>query len=191
MKNLLILIATILSFTATAQTATEIEMVTLVNQVRTNPKSFIPAVEAYIESAKKLNSLGGRMTNKTTGKSVDNVMEAKFLISFLNTVKPVKPLELSIALYTITKSHANYLDSTKKVSHTGPNGQTLAERTKASGLSVGENVGTGSTATNAMVQLLIDLSSPTKGHRTNIFNPKYTQLSVGNTGNIWVQDFIN
>lgn len=189
MKNLLILIATILSFTTNAQTAKEIEMIALVNQIRTNPKSFIPVIESYIVSVKKLKSLGGTITNKRTG-IVDGVVEGNALIAFLKIQKPVKALELSVILYPVTKSHANYLDSTKQVSHTGPNCQTLAQRTKSSGLLVGENVGTGITATDVMIQLLLDLSSSTKGHRTNIFNPKYTQLSVGNTGNVWVQDFI-
>ena len=49
MKKLITIILIICSVSASfAQTAEEIEMVTLINQVRTNPESFIPAVEAYI-----------------------------------------------------------------------------------------------------------------------------------------------
>lgn len=173
-----------------AQTAEEIEMVTLINQVRTNPESFIPAVEAYIASAKKLKALGAKTTNKSTSKSVDIVAEGEALIAFLKSAKPVKALKLSTFLYANTKSHAQYLDSTKQLSHTGPNGQTLVDRTKNVSKTAGENCGTGKTATDVMVQLLIDLSSPNKGHRANIFNADYTQVSVGKSGNTWVQDFI-
>jgi uncharacterized protein YkwD len=191
MKKLITILLVIGSISASfGQTAEEIEMVCLINKVRSNPESFIPAVEAYIASAKKLKALGVKTTNKTTNKSVDIVAEGEALITFLKSAKPVKTLSLSTMLYTNTKSHAQYLDSTKQLSHTGPNGQTLADRTKNVTKTAGENCGTGKTATDVMVQLLIDLSSPNKGHRNNIFNSEYTQVSVAKSGNTWVQDFI-
>ena len=191
MKKLITIIFVICTVsTSFAQTAEEIEMVTLINQVRTNPSSFIPVVEAYIASAKTLKALGAKTTNKSNGKVVDVVAEGEALIAFLKTAKPVKAMSVSVALYTVTKSHAQYLDSTKQLSHTGPNGQTLADRVKNVTKNAGENCGTGKTATDVMVQLLMDLSSPTKGHRTNIFNPEYKQVSVAKSGNTWVQDFI-
>lgn len=190
MKNLLILIATILTLTVNAQTETEdINMVLLVNQVRTNPKSIIPAVEAYIESAKKLKALGGKVTNKSNGKNVDVVAEAEALIVFLNNQKPVKALLYGGFIYPFAKSHAQYLDSTRQLSHIGRNGQTLEQRTKVLGFNMGENCGIGKTATDVMVQLLIDLSSPNKGHRLNIFNENYKQMAAAKAGNTWVQDF--
>ena len=127
MKNLLIIIATILSFTATAQTAKEIEMVTLVNQVRTNPKSFIPVVEAYMtemNTATKTLAGGVKMTRKVNPALI---AELKNLITFLKTVKPVGELKTSTVLYPITKKFVSYLDSVKQITHVGPNGQTLAD----------------------------------------------------------------
>lgn len=189
MKNLLIIIATILSFTATAQTATEKEMFELVNQVRTNPKSFIPVVEAYIESCKKFNAMGGKA--KANGQSVNFIAEANTLIRFLKTAKPVNALELSTKTYTITKTHANFLDSTKQVTHTSAKGESYNNRLKVLGLTGGENCTTGNDVKRAMLLLLLDIGVTEKGHRDNIFNDKYTKVSIGNTGNYWVQDFIN
>ncbi len=189
MKNLLIIITTILSFTATAQTATEIEMITMVNQVRTNPKSFIPVIEEYIESAKKLKALGGGV--KANGKPVDVIAEANALIRFLKTVKPVNALELSVATYSITKTHANFLDNTKQVTHTNAKGESYAKRLKPLGLIGGENCTTGNNTKQAMLLFLLDINASVKGHRDNIFNPNFTKLSVGNTGRYWVQDFTN
>lgn len=189
MKNLLIIIATILSFTATAQTAKEIEMVTLVNQVRTNPKSFIPVVEAYMtemNTATKTLAGGVKMTRKVNPALI---AELKNLITFLKTVKPVGELKTSTVLYPITKKFVSYLDSVKQITHVGPNGQTLADRTKSTGLLVGENCTTGGDVNHAMILLLLDFKAEVKGHRNNIFNPKFTKIAVANSNGYWVQDF--
>jgi len=201
MKNLLILLVTLFSFTATAQTAEEIDMVVLVNQVRTNPKSFVPAVEAYIKTLEaKTNPFGGvnikgaTVTKKTSNASAafkPLIAEAKALIVFLNTVKPVKALELSLVLYPVASEQAKYLDSIKQLGHTGANGKSFTKRTSMLATLVGENCATGATATDALLMLLIDYGDKPKGHRANIFNTKYTQMSVAKAGNTWVQDFSN
>jgi uncharacterized protein YkwD len=183
MKKLATIILIICSVSASfAQTAKETEMVALINQVRTNPKSFIPVVEAFINNG----GTGLKLKVKSNPKMI---AEAKALIAFLSTVKPVDSLKTSSVLYPITKAHVNYLDSTKTLSHTGRNGQTLADRTKSTGLSCGENTTTGGDVKLAMLYLLIDYNAPVKGHRNNIFNPKYTKVAAANSGGYWVQDF--
>jgi uncharacterized protein YkwD len=189
MKNLLIIIATILSFTASAQTASEKEMFNLVNQVRTNPKSFIPVIEAYIADMSKPKKVGSLTVTKKVDPSV--IAELKSLISFLNTVKPVDSLVFSQNTYIITKLQATFMDSTKQVTHNSFNGDSYAKRIKPLGLTGGENCTTGADAKTAMILLLLDYKATEKGHRNNIFNPTYTKLSVGNSGAYWVQDFIN
>jgi uncharacterized protein YkwD len=200
MKKLLFILAILLSFTATSQTAEELEMVDLVNQVRTNPKSFIPVIEDYIKTLESKSNVfadikitGAIVTKKTNNASTfynTLVCEAKKLIIFLNNVKPVCSLELSNVLYPITKNHATYLDSINILSHIGPNGQTLSDRTKNTSLMVGENCAHNSTtAINTLTQLLIDLGVKSKGHRNNIFNPKYKKISVARVGDVWVQNF--
>lgn len=199
MKNLVIIIATILSLTATAQTAKEIEMVTLVNQVRTNPKSFVPAVEAYIKTLEEKQNCGG-MKIKITGAVVTKksttvtgnfnglIAEAKKLIVFLNTQKPIKALELSLTLSPIARTQAEYIDSIKTLTHNGLNESTTKRFTKGFTLS-GENCAVGTTATNAMIELLVDYGVANKGHRTNIFNKAFTKIAIGNSNEYWVQDF--
>jgi len=199
MKNLIIIIATILSFTASAQTAEEIEMVVLVNQVRTNPKSFIPVVESYIKALettpnpfKDFKIKGVIVTKKTNhGKDVVNPMiaEAKALIVFLKTQKSVKELTLSYNLYIIAASQAEYLDSIKTLTHNGPNGESSTKRFTKGFTLCGENCAIGTTATEALLLLLIDSGNTPKGHRTNIFRKSFTQIAVGNKHQYWVQDF--
>lgn len=199
MKNLLIIIATILSFTATAQTAKEIEMVTLVNQVRTNPKSFVPAVEAYIKDLEakqngggiKIKIAGAVVTKKSTtvtGNFNGLIAEAKKLIVFLNTQKAIKALTVSPALYVTAKTQAEYIDSIKTLTHDGLNESATKRFTKGFTLS-GENCAVGTTATNAMIELLVDYGVANKGHRGNIFNKAFTQIAIGNSNEYWVQDF--
>ena len=190
MKKLVIFIFLFVSAIVSAQTAEEIEMTVLVNKVRTNPTSLIPEVEKYITSVKKLNSMGGKMTYQSTGKSVNAIAEANALIAFLKKVKPLNALELSLVLYPTTKAQATYLDSTNQLVHTDANGKSLAERTKSLGLVCGENCAFNTaSATSTLVQLLIDLGVADKGHRANIFNPNYKQISVAKVNNVWVQDF--
>lgn len=201
MKNLLILIATIFSFTATAQTAKEIEMVTLVNQVRTNPKSFIPVVEDYIKSIETKSKsesfsgvkIKGAIVTKKTNNGLNYVnpmiAEAKALISFLKTQKPVKALTLSPALYKYAKAQSEYMDSIKTLTHAGPNGETATKRFTKGFTLCGENCAKAETANEALLILLIDMGNNPKGHRTNIFLKDFTQIAVGNTNDYWAQDF--
>lgn len=198
MKNLLIIIITLFSFTASAQTVEEVNMVVLVNQVRTNPKSFIPVIEDYIteleDKDNKFNIKGVVVTKKTNNISKLNeelINEAKVLIVFLNKQKSVKPLKLSLVLYTISKTHAIYLDSINKLTHVGPNNTSFKTRTKEiNSYLIGENCANGDMI-HAMIDLLLDFKVVDKGHRANIFNEEYKQISVANIGNVWVQDFSN
>jgi uncharacterized protein YkwD len=190
MKKLITIILVFSSLSASfAQTAKEKEMVVMVNQVRTNPKSFIPVVEEYIKNVESGNNVTGSKIKMTITSNPKMIAEAKALIVFLNTVKPVDSLKTSSVLYPITKSHVEYLDSIKSLSHTGRNGQTLADRTKSTGLTCGENVTTGGDVKLAMLFLLIDYNATVKGHRNNIFNAKYTKIAVANSNGYWVQDF--
>jgi len=196
MKNLLILFITIFSFTITAQTSGELEMINLVNKVRTNPKSFIPVVEAYIKTLEtKPNPLdsikikGATVTKKihsTNGRLKPLISEANALIFFLNHVKPVNALELSLLLYPIAHTQAEYMDSIKILTHNGSNGN---KRYVKGFILCGENCAIGTTATEALLMLLIDSGNNTKSHRTNIFLKDFTTIAIGNKKDYWVQDF--
>ena len=199
MKNLFIAITIILSLTSSAQTAQETEMFNLVNQVRTNPKSFIPVVEEYIKTLEvSPESFGGiklkgvTVTKKTNNaKTITNplIAEAKDLIIFLKTQKSVKALNVSPSLYVIAKAQADYMDTIKNLTHNGPNGESASKRFTKNFILCGENCATGTSATNVMLSLLIDYGIKDKGHRKNIFLKEFTKIAVGNTNQYWVQDF--
>ena len=177
-------------------------MVKLVNQVRTNPKSFIPLVEKYLKDKEEfinkpfIVDLPDGFTVTKRSKTITNDEyiitlrnEVKDLIDYLNTVKPVKALATSEKLYRTSKMQVEYLKSIKKLTHDGPNGESASKRFSHGVILCGENCATGQTAIYALLALLIDSGNNPKGHRINIFLEKFTKIGVGNENEYWVQDF--
>lgn len=208
MKTLITLILLSLSVTYVGQTQKEIEMIILVNQVRTNPKSFIPVVESYIKTQDSLIQINNKPLSEKVKlpstivitKSTNNylkvnnyyeerITECKRLITFLKTQKPVKPLTSCSYLYIIASSQVKYIESIKHLTHDGPNGETATKRFTKGYILCGENCAIGETPTKVLLELLIDSGVKDKGHRKNIFLKEFTLISVGNAGNYWVQDF--
>ncbi len=197
MKFLLLLVITILSFTIVGQTSEEIEMITIVNQLRTDPKSFIPVVEDYIKKLKITQEpifdiKGVTITKRTNNiKSVNHelITEAKKLILFLNHVTPVKELMISENLYLIAKTQVTYIDSIKTITHAGKNCNSVTKRFTDNFILCGENCVIAPSLTEALLILLIDSGNNSKGHRTNIFLSSFTKISIAHKNQYWVQDF--
>jgi uncharacterized protein YkwD len=76
--------------------------------------------------------------------------------------------------------------ATHQTGHTGPDGSTVTSRINKFGhwqRTAGENIAYGTTGGKEIViQLLVDDGVPNRGHRTNIFNPKYTSLGSWMSG---------
>jgi uncharacterized protein YkwD len=180
-------------------------MLNTINELRVAPKSFIPRVEAYIKELEKANP--SNVVIDTTklkmhivvvshkgGATNDKILEAKKLIIFLSTQKSLNPLGFNSKLYFVAKKQVMYLDSIGKVSHDGPNGQTLADRTKKLG-SVVENVcsvntNIKNTVVDCLMQFLLDIGTTDKPHRANLFNENAKEMAMAKAGSVWVQDFI-
>ena len=198
MKHLLILVLAFLTLTPKAQTVEDADMVVLINQIRYAPKTFVPYVEAYIQRLEtgidtrkfKTVTVKVQSTAKKSGLTDSLIAEANRLIVYLKNKKSTYTIELAVGLYPITKAHAKYLDSTNQITHDGPNGQTLKDRTK--GYTVIENacLTKNGDVADCLVQLLMDYGTKVKTHRDNIFSGKVSQVSVARSGNVWVQDFI-
>ena len=194
MKKIITIILTLVSLGITAQTSEELEMIKMINQLRTNPKSFIPYIEERIKGLETMKANPKFTITLRSNKSNITeyyIVEYKKLIVFLNKQKPVSVLELSNKLYLITQNQANYLDSTKQLTHIGPNGETIGNRMKKMSSTVSENCAWGSDdVVETLIVLLLDYGVPNKGHRTNLFNPNMTRVAVAKVNQYWVQDFI-
>ena len=200
MKHLLILLV-VLSFSLKAQTRDELYMIKCVNQLRANPKSFIPYVESYIEKQEVLKLNGGidtsklkvsglRISSKNIKLRDELIAEANNLIKFLETQAPVSVLSQNTQFYTIAKTHARYLDSANLVSHNGTTGMRFGARTK--GFNVLENICKVNEhdIIDCIVQLLLDYGMNVKPHRNNLFNVNAKEITVANSGKVWVQEFV-
>lgn len=217
MKNLTVILLVFISALAFTQTNLEISMVTEINELRSNPKSFIPHVEVYIKfnnnfierinSGKmKIKSTSGSVTksNKTSnsktisGKDVilERIKAAKELIIILNSITPLDTLAFNYDMYTITKGHAEYLYNTNKISHYDYNGNRASDRFKLFNLNVSENLVSVGTFTKddpipLILSLLVDAGIQNRGHRKNILNNNIRFISVSVVGGVCVQNFAN
>lgn len=194
MKNILtILILTISNLTLGQFTHRDSLMVNEINNVRTNPKSYIPIVESYIKMCKrkldKVNS-GQMKTSRNYNKHIDAANE---LIEVLNNMEPVEPLQINQEMQPITIQHAEYLKSINRIYHTNANGETADIRMKDVNVNdVTENIITDNgTIRNAVIVLLIDAEIKNRGHRENILNPNSKYISVTTNGKYWVMNFAN
>lgn len=195
MKRIITIILVLISLITIGQTSDEMSMVSEINGIRTNPKSYIPKVETYIKGQEvwlekfdspnhkvmvtstsgtltKTNSV--KNTNTVFGKDVfiRNIKVAKELISILDTLTPMDTLIFDSTMYLITKSHGNYLSSVNQNGHYGPKGQSVNDRFKHLGYLVSENCG------GTLISLMVDSGIPGYGHRYTIINPKLSHISI-------------
>lgn len=193
MKNLFVILFVVFSSVVFSQSVEEMKMIVEINKIRKDPKSYIPVVEDYIKKQEiilklmsnpnvKINtsSYRGNMDSnndminvkKISGKDVhiENIKEAKDLISVLDTLTPMDTLLFDPLMYKITVSHGEYLKSVNKSGHFGPNGQTVCERLGTYNCS--ENCGT------SLIELMVDSGLPGHGHRYNILRPKSKYVSI-------------
>jgi uncharacterized protein YkwD len=202
MKKLFVIAFTLLSISLFSQTNEELLMVKEINELRTNPKSYMGYVEKYIKSnVRKIEKIkDGTATIKSSdGKSGlevinRNIKAAQELLSILDTLTPLDTLVFNIDMYLITKSHAQYLDSTNKFSHYSENGDRAYQRFKNLKVDgVTENLsGVSSyrkTFKPLITNLLIDSGIENRGHRNNLLNPKSRFVSVGIVDGVCVQNF--
>jgi uncharacterized protein YkwD len=191
-----------------------------INEIRRNPKSYIPKVEEYIKELEEQKAFmenlrkKGKSTNKTTvttlelddrhnnhkvtsTKTITNssyiydnrIRVAKELIRELKTTKPMDTLVFDTIIYPITTDQANYLKEINKLGHGGRNGKTLFDRTKPYVCS--ENAAHTNSGYEPLMALMVDYSSPSRGHRKNILNSDATSVAISINDFCLVQNFVH
>ena len=201
----------------TTLTADQQKMLDEINLVRTNPKAYIPHIEA--EAASRLASFPAEYAkaDAATKKAMDewkvdfdnNIAGLKKL---LNEMKPVSKLEFSPCILKVAQAHA--IDQTKiltnpwvPVDHNDSKGKGPAHRigsTCSDFPGGGENLEWEVFAPHMPVdarrsnsRLLIDQGVPSRGHRTTILHRDFTHCAPynyqptyeGTTMNVWIQNF--
>ena len=114
-----------------------------------------------------------------TNEGVGAVDEA---IDFLRRVKPIGALTLSRGMSRAAKDHVREQGTSGGLGHRGQNGSRMCDRANRYGKwsgKVGENISYGrSDARDVVIQLIVDDGLTDRGHRDNIFDPRFTVVGV-------------
>jgi uncharacterized protein YkwD len=159
------------------------DIVLALNNVRLNPKSFIPIAEAHLESFsdethyKDKNGRENMKIRTREGKTA--VLEC---IEFLKTAEPVRAITANLFLQGSAMDHVEDLSANNTLSHSSTNGDALQQRIEKHGTwrgTIGEIIDCGNnTAENIVLMQLIDDGTPSRGHRLNCLNPDFLQVGA-------------
>ena len=166
----------------------ELKMIEEINLVRSNPKGYIPYIEAYIEEVKKNRRLS------------DNTSIAAYeLIDQLSRTSPLSVLKPRECLHKAAELHGEDRKKAGSNDHAGTNGSWPWDRIRnaCAGIIDGNENLIGGTYNIrlAVVLLLVDAGFPSRGHRSTLLNPKWKYIAcykagtIGNMPNSWVQNF--
>ena len=149
------------------------------NRLRTEPKTFIPLLEAM-----KLQFRGNRLERPgevaiLTSEGVTAVDEA---IVYLRGAKSLPPFDLSPGMSRAAADHVRDLSRSGKASHDGSDGSNPSTRTRRYGAwkkKMGENLAMGGkTGLRILFQQLIDDGVASRAHRINLFRAEFQVVGV-------------
>lgn len=152
----------------------------LINEIREDPTSFIPTLEAHLKCFKgKHYKIPGTHVNVVTQEGPDAVIDS---IKFLKKSAPVSILKASHGLHLAAKDHALDIGSTGRTSHEGGDGSRMSERIDRYGNwdhSIAENITFDDTqASDIVLGMIVDDGNQNRGHRKNILNPDFKYFGV-------------
>jgi uncharacterized protein YkwD len=159
--------------------AVELEIVAELNLARTQPGAYADILREYrtLIRGSYLERPGEiRIVLNEGARAVDEA------ISFLSRQKPLEPLALSKGLTLAARDHAIDQGKTGQTGHDGSDRSTMGDRIGRYGSWLriaGENISYGGkTARDVIIQLIVDDGVPSRGHRSNIFNEKFTVVGT-------------
>lgn len=156
------------------------EMLAELNLARTQPISYARIV------ADKFADLGADGLYRNSGK-LYKIQEGRAVVeetlAFLKQVKPARPLSLSRCLSLSALGHVQDQSKTGAVGHQGKDGSQATDRAQkflAGALPYcGENISYGpQEVRDIVIQLLIDDGVSGRGHRRNVFDPRYQTIGL-------------
>ena len=165
----------------TYRLATAQEVLDELNLVRTNPQGYVKYLKkhlaSFVEDFVYIDDVGIRTI------SHEGVAAVYECIEVLENTEPMGALSMNENLCASSLWLAKDQAYHGTTGHDGSDGSTLTDRVKRAGfegMGWGENCAYGSyTARDFIMGLLIDDNVPSRGHRDNILNSKYTQVGVG------------
>jgi uncharacterized protein YkwD len=157
----------------------EQDIVTETNRVRNNPQSYIQVMNDW---KKKFNGKNARISDRTYLKTQEGTPAIDEAINYLKTAKPLPKLTISSGMSKASKDHVQDQGKTGEVGHNGSDKSTPFDRLNRHGkwqIIAGENISYGPNTGLAVVRdLIIDDGVSDRGHRHNIFQPKFRVIGV-------------
>jgi uncharacterized protein YkwD len=155
------------------------EVLSELNRLRKNPRSYIPVLEKYKQGFKGNRKYLARNVILMTQEGVKPVDEA---IEFLKKAPAVPALKLSVGISRAARDHVLDLGPEGKIGHFGTDGSSPGDRLQRYGKPVGfvaENIGFGDPPGQNMVTiLLVDDGVPDRGHRKKMLSGQYSQVGI-------------
>jgi uncharacterized protein YkwD len=149
------------------------------NQARTDPRAYASYLEAMRKYYKGKNYVPPTGRSSSTIEGVSGLDEA---IKFLQTAKPLPPLQISKGMCMGAKDQSFDQSQSGAISHQGSDKSFSWDRVARYGewkTPVSENIAYDSgTARDIVINLIIDDGVPSRGHRNNIFNGSYIVTGV-------------
>lgn len=149
------------------------------NRARLNPAGYAKKLEDFKRHYVGMFIYFAGRTQVKTQEGVSAVNEA---IEFLKSTAPVPLLRVSKGLCAAAKVHVEDQGPKGLVSHEGSDKSTPEQRMNRFGklgIAFGENIEFGNfTASEIVMQLIINDGVPERSHRKNIFNPLYGVVGV-------------
>ncbi|MDZ4745477.1 MAG: CAP domain-containing protein [bacterium] len=149
----------------------ETEFITVLNSVRSDPASFLPAIDKYERYVKSFTK-----DKKALEKALREIRKR------LKSQSPLLPLATSPVLQGAADDHIGDMASSGIMGHIGSDGSDPLKRVRRFGsfIYLGECITLGYLRADLMVaSMLVDEGTPDRGHRENLLKPEYTHIGVG------------
>jgi uncharacterized protein YkwD len=175
-KKYMILICTLLfacGYT-TAQSGADItyaDVIQVINELRSNPKAFIPEIDKYVSFWKSF------VPNKKTLEKAGEEAKSRLLKQL-----PLSILTVDSGLVAASNKHVRDGELSGVLGHIGSDNSNPATRAAEYGWysSISECITYNqTTASRVVAAFIVDENTPDRGHRESLLNPTFTVIGAG------------